>query len=177
MAESTSRGIYYAVQEKYEILTPINSLSFGHLARANTQASDSPIQDSEKHILLLGDSREQVQHLLMALGKNGLKISINDSLEKESNLSEVPCDLAIVALRPEKLTRALTMLRKDRQHADIPILVEQSYLLTNRTLAGVLSTYRAMPCSLAEIVRLTHRYLSVPALQDAPQARRPCAIL
>ena len=60
-------------------------------------------------------------------------------------------DLAVVDVGPALLEPLLGNLRASKEHAEIPVLVEQSRIAA-APLAGVLPKYRAMPCSHDELI-------------------------
>jgi hypothetical protein len=65
----------------------------------------------------------------------------------------------VVDVGPALLEPLLRNLRASKEHAEIPVLVEQSRIAAE-PLVGVMPKYRAMPCSHDELIRLARRRLT-----------------
>jgi hypothetical protein len=75
--------------------------------------------------------------------------------------------LVVVDVGSALLEPLLGNLRASEEHAEVPVLVEQSRIVAT-PLAGVLPKYRAMPCSHNELIRLArHRLTSITGHERA----------
>lgn len=108
-------------------------------------------------LLIVSDSGSHLAELQAALGWTGVEMTCAGSLADLGHACAAEHDLAAIDIRPARLTRILRALRSRPGYAEIPILVLASELLHAPYLAGVLPQYRAMPCSLAELIALARR--------------------
>jgi DNA-binding response OmpR family regulator len=111
------------------------------------------------HLLLISDAPERLQFLTSAFAGRGVDTTTIASAEELSRNHDASHDLAIVDVAPEQLAEVLKTLRENERHTRIPVLVERSRLEAERSLASVLPAYRAMPCSLDEMLTLARRSL------------------
>jgi DNA-binding NtrC family response regulator len=113
-------------------------------------------------ILIISDSAERIPHLQAGFDSQEVEIASAVFPEEWEYISGDKRDLAVVDVSPELLEPLLGNLRASKEHAEIPVLVEQSRIAT-ASLEGVLPKHRAMPCSYDELIRLVRRRLTSPA--------------
>ncbi len=114
---------------------------------------------SHPRILIISDSAERIPHLQAAFDLQEVEIICAVFPEEWGYVSGDKHDMAVVDVGPTLLEPLLGNLRASKEHAEIPVLVEQSRIAA-APLAGVLPKYRAMPCSHDELIRLARRRLS-----------------
>jgi hypothetical protein len=68
--------------------------------------------------------------------------------------------MAVVDLGPERIVEALGVIRGSKAHAAVPLLVEAGRISTDFGLAGVLPSYRAMPCCQNEMAALARHHFT-----------------
>jgi hypothetical protein len=81
-------------------------------------------------------------------------------------------DLAVVDVAPGQLATVLKILRESPSHAEIAVLVEASRIAVEPGLASMLSKYRAMPCSRAELITLARRRMTAITAWGVKKALR-----
>jgi CheY-like chemotaxis protein len=114
---------------------------------------------SRPRILIFSDSAERIPHLQAAFDSQEVEIASAVFPEEWGYVSGDRHDLAVVDVAPALLEPLLGNLRASKEHAEIPVLVEQSRIAAV-PLAGVLPKYRAMPCNHDELIRLARRRLT-----------------
>lgn len=142
------------------MLAQENFLSIQHQALASSQTEIKAPKLSEKHLLFICESSDQFKRFDSQLNLDQINVTVATSFEDFDKICEETHDLVILDLQSEKLITALSMLRKSPQHIDVPILVNRTTSIVDRSMAGILPLYRAMPGSLSEIVLLAHRSLN-----------------
>jgi CheY-like chemotaxis protein len=110
-------------------------------------------------ILIISDSAERIPHLQAGFDSQEVEIASAVFPEEWEYISGDKHDLAVVDVSPELLEPLLGNLRASKEHAEIPVLVEQSRIAA-ASLAGVLLKHRAMPSSYDELIRLVRRRLT-----------------
>src|SRR5262245_25065260 len=128
----------------------------------------APDAVSRPRILIISDSTERIPHLQAGFDSQEVEIASAVFPEEWEYVSGDKHDLAVVDVGPALLEPALGNLRASKEHAEIPVLVEQSRIAA-APLAGVLPKYRAMPCSQDELIRLARRRLTSIAGHDLAQ--------
>jgi DNA-binding response OmpR family regulator len=121
-------------------------------------------------LLIVADAQEQQQYLANAFSTSGAEITPAHSLAECIQACRSPHDLVIVDLPAEQVKSALEHLRASQTHAEIPVLVEVERILADRSLAGVLPQFRAMPCNQHEMVTLARRRLATLTNRTAAKA-------
>ena len=101
---------------------------------------------SRPRILIISDSAERIPHLQTGFDSQEVEIASAVFPEEWGYVSGDRHDLAVVDVSPALLEPLLGNLRASKEHAEIPVLVEQSRIAA-APLTGVLPKYRAMPCS------------------------------
>jgi CheY-like chemotaxis protein len=114
---------------------------------------------SRPRILIVSDSAERIPHLQAGFDSQEVEIASAVFPEEWGYVSGDEHDLAVVDVSPALLEPLLGNLRASKEHAEIPVLVEQSRIAA-ASLAGVLPKHRAMPCSYDELIRLVRRRLT-----------------
>jgi CheY-like chemotaxis protein len=113
------------------------------------------VRPCRPRLLIVGDSPNRLNGLKSTLSKGEVDIvtvppeGVNSACRSKHNLAVIDVGLA-------QLGDVLESLRTDQGHSDIHVLVDVSRIVTEPALAGMLSKYRAMPCSPSEMVRLAH---------------------
>jgi DNA-binding response OmpR family regulator len=125
----------------------------------------APDTVNRPRILIISDSPERIPHLQIGFDSQDVEIASVVFPEEWEYISGNKHDLAVVDVGPALLEPALGNLRASKEHAEIPVLVEQSRIAA-APLAGVLPKYRAMPCSHDELIRLARRRLTSIAGHD-----------
>jgi len=118
-----------------------------------------PVAVSQPRILIISDSADRIPYLQAAFDSHEVEITCAMFPEEWGYVSETRHDLAIVDVGPDLLEPLLGIIRANREHAEIPLLVEKSRI-AEAPLAGVLPKYRAMPCTHDELVKLAQRRLT-----------------
>jgi DNA-binding response OmpR family regulator len=141
---------------------PINleelRFALDHALRLMRQGRESEAV-SRPHILIISDSAERLPHLQAGFDSQEVDISSAVFPEEWAYVSGDRHDLAMVDVGPALLEPLLGNLRASKEHAQIPVLVEQSRIAA-APLAGVLPKYRAMPGSHDELIKLARRRLT-----------------
>jgi CheY-like chemotaxis protein len=111
---------------------------------------------SRPRILIISDSAEPIPHLQAGFDSQEVEIASAVFPEEWEYVSDDEHDLAVVDVSPALLEPLLGNLRASNEHAEIPVLVEQSRIAA-ASPAGGLPKHRAMPCSYDELIRLVRR--------------------
>ena len=122
-----------------------------HSAPPNIQKSKTP------QLLLVTDSESYQQQLTNAFNATGINITVATSVEECEEACRENHDIAIIDIPPTHLKDVLQSLRASATHANIPLLVDIGRISSDRSLAGVLPQFRAMPCNPHEMVTLARR--------------------
>jgi DNA-binding response OmpR family regulator len=108
-------------------------------------------------LLIVTDSEPHRQNLVNAFNATGIKITLANSIEECAEACREKHDIAIIDIPPAQLKAVLQQLRASATHANIPLLVDIGRISSDRSLAGVLPQFRAMPCNPHEMVTLARR--------------------
>jgi DNA-binding response OmpR family regulator len=114
---------------------------------------------SRPRILIVSDSAERIPHLQAGFDSQEVEVASAVFPEEWGYVSGERHDLAVVDVGPALLEPLLGNLRASKEHAEIPVLVEQSRIAAVPP-TGVLPKYRAMPCSHDELIKLARRRLT-----------------
>jgi len=117
-----------------------------------------PAPSPRGRLLLVADSTDRLKRLKASLGGTAFEVSCAGSIEELRATCRSQHDLIALDLDATQVEAALSCLRGDVLHADTPLLVETSRLDGERSLAGVLPAFRAMPCSRNDLSRLARFY-------------------
>lgn len=119
-------------------------------------------------ILIVCDVAEQLQELQTALGACQVELFTAASIDELRNIHDsVQFDLAVVDVNPNLIVIALSLLRGNSACGEATILVESRQVTGNLALAGVLPSFRAMPCSRNDLLRLVCGRVAPESLQPS----------
>jgi DNA-binding NtrC family response regulator len=119
---------------------------------------------AKSRLLLVSDQPSHLKALQAELNVGEVEITNATSAEEVRDACRAGHDLVIVDVEPGIVVDVLETLRASEGHGEISVLVDNSRLVTEPKLAGVLPTFRAMPCNFEELVRLArHRVKSSTA--------------
>src|SRR5262249_42166569 len=110
------------------------------------------VTEQKPRLLLISDSAERLLRLRLLLSANNFEVTgVNpgDDLRKACRVQHC---MAMVDVGPERIVEVLGVIRGSKAHAAIPLLVEVGRISADFGLAGVLPSYRAMPCCQNEMV-------------------------
>lgn len=128
------------------------------------RSSINMARKAKSRLLLVSDEPNHLKILQAELGTGEVEITNATTAEEVRRACHGGHDIAVVDVEPGIVVDVLETLRGSEGYGEISVLVENSRLLTEPSLAGVLSTYRAMPCSSNDLVRLArHRVNSSSA--------------
>jgi hypothetical protein len=106
-------------------------------------------------LLLVSDSVEQLCRLRASLNCYDMEVRGVSSLEELQSECARPHTLAAIDVNSAQLPAVLDTIRASREHSEIPVFVENSRINQQPPAAGLLPKYRAMPCSLNQMIQ-TH---------------------
>ncbi|HEX4951510.1 MAG TPA: hypothetical protein VFZ34_32935 [Blastocatellia bacterium] len=119
---------------------------------------------AKSRLLLVSDQPQHLKTLQTELNTGEVEITNATSPEEVRRACHAGHDIAVIDVEPGMVVDVLKTLRGSEGYSDISVLVDNSRLLTDPSLAGVLPMFRAMPCSADELVRLArHRVKSSTA--------------
>ncbi|MCI0660691.1 MAG: hypothetical protein L0220_06430 [Acidobacteria bacterium] len=98
--------------------------------------------------------------LRSALEGGGVEITGVSTLQELDLACLSEHDLAIVDVQPAQIRQVLKTLRASAGHSSISLLVEASRINDEPDLAGVFPEYRAMPCSISELLTLARQQIN-----------------
>jgi DNA-binding NtrC family response regulator len=133
------------------------------LSQRVAQAVRSPINLARKaksRLLIVSDEPSHLKTLQAELGIGEVEITNATTTEEVRHACREGHDLAVIDVEPGIVVDVLETLRGSEGHGEISVLVDNSRLGAEPRLAGVLSTFRAMPCSSDELVRLARHRVS-----------------
>lgn len=119
-----------------------------------------PHERPKPRLLVVANSLERANHLAANFLSEDIDITTVVSREDFSTAMDEEHDLAIVEVTAATLPAILATVRANPAHTEIPLLVNISHIYSDPTVSGVLSQYRAMPCSQAELISLARRRLT-----------------
>lgn len=138
--------------------------------KTSHQSPLRPIPRPKLRILLVSDSRDALQQLHRRLRLTRCEITGVSSLAELASAAQVEQDLAIIDVGSEQIAPVLQTLREGNVLNKIPVLVQTTRLNNEMGVAGVLPTYRAMPCSHTELQTLL-RYYDEPRYDSLSSGR------
>lgn len=119
---------------------------------------------AKSRLLIVSDEPNHLSTLQSELSGGEVEITKATTAEEVRRACHGGHDLAVVDVAPGKVVDVLETLRGSEGYGDISVLVDNSRIVAEPSLAGVLPTFRAMPCSSDELVRLArHRVTSSTA--------------
>jgi DNA-binding response OmpR family regulator len=117
-----------------------------------------PITVTKPRLLLVSDSAERLQALRSCVAAADFEINFACTLTELRRACRLPHDLVALDAAPSQVVKMLDLIRGSAGHAEIPVLVEYTRISNEQRLAGVLPSYRAMPCNLTELHTLLSRF-------------------
>jgi CheY-like chemotaxis protein len=119
---------------------------------------------AKSRLLIVSDKPTHLKVLQSELEMGEVEITNATTAEEVRRACRGGHDLAVVDVEPGMVVDILETLRGSEGYSEISVLVDKSRLGMEPRLAGVLPTFRAMPCSSEELVRLArHRVTSSTA--------------
>lgn len=113
-----------------------------------------PVPNPKSKLLLVTDSPERLKSLKANLADANFEITSACSVDELRTACRKHHDLAAVDVEAANVKPMLSTLRASAGHKAIMLLVESSKVGNDPNLAGVLPTYRAMPCNQTQMVEL-----------------------
>jgi hypothetical protein len=114
----------------------------------------------QSKLLIVSDSAERASGLRASLDTGDIEITCLTSLAELGLACRCVHDLAIIDVSARDIVEVLQKLRSSAGCEAISVLVEASRLASDPSLTGVLPTYRAMPCSQADLITLARRRMA-----------------
>jgi hypothetical protein len=107
--------------------------------------------------LIVTDCSERLRGWRASIHTDGIEIETTcaASAEELRRACHREHDLAVIDVDVASLPEVLRTLRASERHSGISLLVEASRVASESGLAGLLPRYRAMPCSRADLLKLT----------------------
>ncbi len=115
----------------------------------NTPLRSAPVL--KPRLLLVADSPEQLKTLKAEVPQADFQTTSVCSLDELQTACRDYHDLAVFAVDASQLKPMLSAFRSSAGHKASMLLVESSRFSNDLSLAGVLPTYRAMPCNHTQI--------------------------
>lgn len=138
-------------------------------ALSNGQSQYHLIPSGRPRLLIITDSPERLSKLRASLNIGEVEITSAISPEEMCSACRGWQDLAVVDVSPTHLGGVLQALRRCAGCTKIPVLVEAGRISNDPSLAGLLPTYRAMPCSHSDMVALARRRINPGAERQKTQ--------
>ncbi len=119
---------------------------------------------AKSRLLIVSDEPKHLKTLQAELGMGEVEITNATNAEEVRRACRGGHDIAVIDVEPGIVVDVLETLRSSEGYSEISVLVDNSRLGREPSLAGVLPAFRAMPCSSEELVRLArHRVTSSTA--------------
>lgn len=113
-----------------------------------------PVPNPQSKLLLVTDSPERLKSLKASLADANFEITSACSVDELRTACRNHHDLAAVDVEAVNIKPMLSTLRASAGHKAIMLLVESSKVGNDPNLAGVLPTFRAMPCNQNQMLAL-----------------------
>jgi DNA-binding NtrC family response regulator len=120
-------------------------------------------------LLLVSDSAERLRTLEASINKTDFEIKTAGSFEELRHLCHEEHDIVVLDVSPSDIMTMLELIRMSGGYEKVPVFVESTQINNVNSLAGVLPSYRAMPCNRTEILTLLRYYKET---SDRSHARR-----
>ena len=115
---------------------------------------------AKSRLLIVSDEPNHLKTLQAELGMGEVEITNATNAEEVRRACRGGHDIAVVDVEPGIVIDVLETLRGSEGYSEISVLVNSSRLGMEPSLAGVLPSFRAMPCSSEELVRLARHRVS-----------------
>ena len=125
-------------------------------------SQNSPIRSipsPKSRLLLVADSPERLKQMKLTINANGFEITGVCSVDELRSACRAHHDLAVFDVEVGQLKPMLSVLRTSSGHKTIMALVESSRLNDDYGLAGLLPTFRAMPCNQVQLATLVQHFV------------------
>lgn len=116
------------------------------------------IPSPKSKLLLVADSPERLKKMKTGIGVNEFEITGVCSVDELRTACRGHHDLAVFDVEARKIKPMLTALRASAGHKTIMALVDSSRLDEEPGLAGLLPTFRAMPCHEEQLLMLMRHF-------------------
>ncbi|MBS1788991.1 MAG: hypothetical protein JST85_14770 [Acidobacteria bacterium] len=126
------------------------------ITNQNSPVRSIPLPKSK--LLLVADSPERLKQMKTGISLNGFEITAVCSVDELRSACKSNHDLAVIDVEAMQLKPMLSALRTSASHKTIMALVETSRLSEDQGLAGVLPTFRAMPCNQTQMTELMNLF-------------------
>ncbi|MDX2033643.1 MAG: hypothetical protein SF339_23405 [Blastocatellia bacterium] len=123
-----------------------------------------PVPLCRPRLLLVTDSPERRRRLLGRIDLSRFEVTCADSLMQLRHRLRRPYDAVLMDVSSGQLLPMLNAVRNSEANFRTSLLVESSARDGDPSLAGVLPTYRAMPCTYDDMMRLVARPADPPSL-------------
>jgi len=127
-------------------------------ATSRSQSRRQPV--ARLQLLIVCDSAERLLKLRSSLESSGVEITGVSSLQELDQACLREHDLAIVDVQTAQIRPVLKILRASALHSGISLLVDASRVNDEDDMAGVFPEYRAMPCSISELLTLAQQQIN-----------------
>lgn len=134
---------------------------------SKTHLQSSCVTANDKlRVLVVSDSVESLRRIHAALAGNEIEITRASSPEEMCRGCCGWQDLVAVDVDPKRIAETLKALRRCAGCTKISVLVEAGRIYDDPSLAGLLPSYRAMPCSGSDLITLAQGHITPPAVKQ-----------
>jgi hypothetical protein len=144
----------------------VGVLSMISSAAAMSQSPLDAVPSGRPRLLIITDSSERLSKLRASLNIGEVEITGATSPEEMCRGCCGWQDLAVVDVSPAHLGGVLKALRQCAGCTKISVLVEAGRIFDDPSLAGLLPTYRAMPCSGSDLITLAQGCVNPHAVKQ-----------
>jgi DNA-binding response OmpR family regulator len=124
------------------------------ISNTNRTRQFIPVPSSKPRLLLVSDSAERLRNLQYGISDRDYEINSARSLRELRRSCSERYDLVALDVPPGQIAAMLKLIRMSAGGSKIPIFVECDRISDDTSLAGVLPSYRAMPCHHIELLSL-----------------------
>ncbi len=116
------------------------------------------IPSPKSKLLLVADSPERLKQMKTGVRAANFEITGVCSVDELRAACRNHHDLAVLDVEAVQVKPMLSTLRSSAGHKNIMALVESTRLIDDQTLAGLLPTFRAMPCNQVQMAALMQQF-------------------
>ncbi len=124
------------------------------ISNTNPARQFIPVPSSKPRVLLVSDSAERLRNLQHGISDTDYEINSARSLNELRKSCSERYDLVALDVNPGQIAAMLKLIRTSAGGSEIPIFVESERISDDMSLAGVLPSFRAMPCHHTELLSL-----------------------